>query len=132
MKKPKLKMPVIHTLGWWSHQDILKLESFNVEVIKGNLNLFNSQAIVAYTISGMPHVEEIFISERFNTDKNLDFDRIVEIIPIVKVRQLKKYPGIEKFNFTNEHIINSTHWGPNKIKFICGEFEQIVVLNQSK
>jgi hypothetical protein len=40
--------------------------------------------------------------------------------------------GSDKFEFKNEHIINSNHWGINRIKFICGQKEQTIELLQRK
>jgi hypothetical protein len=75
----------------------------------------------------------VHISERVNTDTTQLFDRIVEITPIVEVTENKKATsGYESFSFTNECIIHSNHWGVNRVKFICGQKEQIIELQQRK
>ena len=80
-----------------------------------------------------PTIEAIHISERINLDTTLACDRIIEITPVIEDKQNKKVDGgIKNFNFTNEHTISSNHWGTNRIKFICGQKEQIIDLQQTK
>jgi hypothetical protein len=140
-RNPKIQVPVTYNIDWWSHQKDLCVDSFDVKIIDSRLNLFNAESLLSYHISGkigynnswQPQIKMVHISERINTDTTQLFDRIVEITPIVKVKENKKVKnGVENFSFTNECIIHSNHWGRNRIKFICGQREQIIDLQQRK
>lgn len=64
---------VERTVGWWSHQDELKVEKLEVRVVEANLNLFNSKALVEYELAGTiansrgwrPYVDRLFVSQRY-------------------------------------------------------------------
>ncbi|MNR18278.1 hypothetical protein D3C85_1350000 [compost metagenome] len=63
----------------------------------------------------------------------MNFDRIIEITPIIKNTENRNVNGgSEKFEFKNGHTITSNHWGINRIKFVCDQKEQIIELQQSK
>ena len=105
------------------------------------MNLINSKSLISYKINGeirfdghwKPSIKEIHISERINRDTTQIYNRIIELTPIVKVENDENVNGgIEKFEFTNEHIITSGNWGMNRLKFICGEKEIEIELRQTK
>ena len=140
-ERPKLEIPVTYNIGWWSYQEMLFIDSLNIEIIECKLNLFNSKSIISYKISGQldyegywqPQIKEVHISERLNNDTTLNYDRIIEITPIIEViRDEEGNGGSFKFELTNEHIITSSGWGINRMKFICGQHEEIIELYQGK
>ena len=140
-RKPKLEIPVTYNIGWWSDQKALTVDSLKIDIIESRLSLFNSKSLISYKVIGKleykgywkPIIEEVHISERINHDTILHCDRIIEITPIVSEKENKKVKGgTGKFEFKNEHIINSNHWGVNRIKFICCQKEQIIELKQFK
>ena len=140
--RPKLEVPVTYNIGWWSHQEMLSIDSLDIEIIECKLNLFNSKSIISYKVSGLlnydgywqPQIEKVHISERLNSDTTLHYDRIIEITPIIQVKRDDRdgNGSLEKFEFKNEHIITSGQWGINRIKFVCGLKEQIIEFRQGK
>ncbi|MDD4971974.1 MAG: hypothetical protein PHT07_21315 [Paludibacter sp.] len=140
-RKPTVEIPVTYNIGWWSDQKALNIDSLQVDIVESRLNLFNSKSLVAYKVSGhltykgqwQPKIKEVHISERINLDTTLHCDRIIEITPVIEDKENKKVNGgTYKFDFKNEHIIKSNHWGINKIKFICGQKEKTIGLQQVK
>jgi hypothetical protein len=140
-RKPKLEIPVAYNIGWWSDQKALTVDSLQIDIVESKLNLFNSESLISYKVSGklnyeghwQPVIEEVHISERINLDTTLHCDRIIEITPVIEDKENKNSNGgSDKFEFKNEHKITSNHWGINRIKFICGQKEQIIELQQSK
>jgi hypothetical protein len=140
--KPKLEVPVTYTLGWWGNQDKLVVDSFSVQIIESKLSLFNTQSLIAYTIRGhlnyqgewKPYIKEVQISESFLPREHSDVIAAeIHLTPVVSVQVDKsKQGGIEYFNFTNQHLVHSFHWGENKVKFVCGKFERSIELFQKK
>ncbi len=137
--QPKLEMPVTYTIGWWAYQKNLTIDSLQVLIVENKTDLFNSKSIVSYQIEGhikwdsswQPTIKEVHISERIHTDTIQNFSRIIELTPVAEVKRSKKSDqGTEKFCFKNEHVITSLRWGENQIKFICGNKEQIIKLEQ--
>ena len=140
-RRPKLEIPVIYNIGWWSDQEALTVDSLAITIVESKLNLFNSKSLIAYKISGhltyeghwQPVIKEVHISERVNLDTTVLCDRIIEITPIIKDKSNDDVNGgSDKFEFKNEHTITSSHWGINRIKFICGLKQQTTDLRQSK
>ena len=140
-RRPRLEIPVTYNIGFWSNQETLSIDCLNIEIIESKLNLFNNKSLISYKVSGelnyeghwQPQIEEVHISERLNNDTTLHFDRIIEITPVIKNKENKKRNGgSDKFEFKNEHTITSNHWGINRIKFVCGQNEQIIELQQRK
>ena len=140
-RRPKLEIPITYNIGWWSNQKELLVDSLKIEIIESKLYFFNSKSLISYKVSGhlnylrhwQPKIEEVHISERINNDTTMNCDRIIEITPIINTTDNKILnSGSEKFEFTNEHTITSNRWGINRIKFVCGQKEQIIELRQSK
>jgi hypothetical protein len=140
-RNAKLEIPITYNIDWWSDQKALVVDSLKVDIVESKLNLFNRKSLISYKVSGrlnyeghwQPIIVEVHISERINLDTTLQYDRIIEIIPIIKDKENKNSNGgSDKFEFKNEHLINSNQWGINRIKFICGKKEQIIELRQSK
>ena len=119
-RKPKNEIPITYNIRWWSNQENLIIDSLKIEIIESKLNLFNSKSLISYSVYGKMKIEKFWKPK-------------IEITPIIKVvENEKKKEGVEKFNFKNEHTITSNSWGENKIRFICGNKEQIIKLNQYK
>ncbi len=139
-RKPKIEIPVTYNIGWWSYQDDLTIDSLKVEIVESKLNLFNSKSLVSYSVYGKmkfndgyweANIENIHLSERIEKDSLKT--RIVEITPIISVSEKDNQKGgFKKFNFKNEQTIISNGWGNNRIKFSCGNKEQIITLHQRK
>lgn len=139
---PDIEIPITYNVGWWPYQSDIQINDFEINIIESNLNLFNSESLISYSISGKavykgswkPFIEEVHISERINNDTTLKVQRIIEITPVVAVD--KDDETVEEstvpFEFTNQHIITSGNWGSNNVLLICGEHEKIIELIQSK
>lgn len=139
--KAKYEVPITYNIDWWPYQDSLTIDSLDIKIIESKLNLFNSKSLISYQITGnikyydwILNLKEVHISERINYDTTLNYDREIELTPIIESLKYKEDATREilKFNFRNEHIITSNHWGINRIKFICGDKEQIIELRQAK
>ncbi|WP_343696949.1 hypothetical protein [Flavobacterium sp.] len=138
-RKPKIEIPITYNIGWWAYQDDLTIDSLKIEIIESKLNLFNSRSLISYSVYGKmkydghwePKIENVHLSERIEKDSLQT--RIIEITPIVSVSENENQnDGIKKYSFKNEHTIISNGWGNNTIKFICGNKEQIIKLQQRK
>jgi len=137
-RKPVIEIPVTYNIGWWTAQKTLTVDSLKIDIVESRLNLFNSKSLISYKVIGNLEnkdyfVKEVHISERINLDTTLNCDRVIEITPVIKDNKNTKVNSeTDKFEFKNEHIINSNHWGINRIKFICGLKEQTIELHQIK
>ena len=140
-RKPKNKIATTYEIGWWTNLDSIHIDSLKVKIIESKLNLFNAKSLISYKIVGhigykghwVPSIDGVHISERLNRDTSLNVDRIIELTPFTKVDSNEKVMGgTIKFNFTNEIIINSNHWGDNLLKFTCFDKEQVIQLEQIK
>jgi len=138
---PRIEIPITYNVSWWSYQEDLAVEDFQADIVESKLNLFNSKSLISYKIKGKikydghwkPNIKEVHISERINKDSTLNISRIIELTPIVEVKNDENANGgIEDFEFTNEHMITSQNWGLNRIKIICGNKETIIELQQRK
>jgi len=152
-REPKLQTETTYRIGWWAHQEHLKVNSFKVEIIESKLNLFNSLSLLKYTIVGElkgdnewePYIKKIHLNERFliqsekENQSNFDNDSIekpeaiIEITPIVDVKKNERYKG-EKIHFeiTNELKMESFHWGNNRIRFQSDTLKQDLMIQQRK
>jgi len=152
-RKPKLEIVETNDIGWWPHQECLKIDSFQVEFVESELNLFNSKSLIKYTVKGKlshkdswrPYINHIHPSHRFlrrhdtNIHPYLGKDTIntpeamIEISPVIKVKNDDKYKGEEiPFEFTNEIKLESFHWGQNWIRFQCYDKWDDLVFMQMK
>ncbi len=151
--KPKLEVPVTHQLGWWAYQDGMEIDTFEVKIVKSQLNLFNNKSMLKYRIVGKvktqnswrPEIGEIHISERFvrrgmeikegmmESSKETSPEAIIELTPVVIVKDDKSYKGeVRTFDIANEYILPSYHWGSCYVQFKCGKFEKEIKVHQSK
>jgi hypothetical protein len=155
-------VPVTYKVGWWPSQEALLVTDLKVDVVKSDLNMFNSHSLLSYQIQGTlslprggwePYVKEIHISERyvqppiFENDsapksvvatkkhwKNYSPQAILEITPVIATRYRKTYKANESitFGFTNEHRIKSFWWGDNFLAIQCMGFEEMITIRQRK
>lgn len=140
-RNPRLEIPVTYNIGWWSNQKALSIDSLKIDIVESKLSLFNSKSLVEYKVFGhlkykgqwQPIIKEVHISERINLDTTLHCDRIIEITPVIMDKESNNVQGrTDKFEFKNEHTITSNHWGINRIKFICGQMEKTIEIQQFK
>ncbi|PKV53063.1 hypothetical protein ATE84_5197 [Aquimarina sp. MAR_2010_214] len=142
-RNPTVQIQETHSIGWWSKQEALTVDTFEVQIIESKLNLFNSKSLVKYRIKGSlnydkgwrPFIKEIHLSERFLThsDSVENPDAIIEITPIIGAEDDESYNEEKiEFDITNEKIINSFHWGNNKLRFKCLEIIDDINLSQRK
>lgn len=139
-RPPIIEIPITYNIEWWGLQNTLYVDSFNVDIVDSKLDLFSHKSLIFYKISGhikgteqsLSFIESVHMSERFNRDTSLHCDRIIEITPIVATKDNKGSQGNKHFSFKNEYIITSTHFGINKIKFICGPYQKAIELIQRK
>lgn len=138
--EPKNQTEITYNIGWWSYQDGLTINKFEITIVDSHLNLFNSRSLISYTIEGKmtnkknwePYLKKIHVSERFESDSTMRIG-IIEITPIIGVKERDDYNGEQiDFKTTNELLIESFHWGNNKLVFKCGEFQKELELKQSK
>ncbi|AXT59294.1 hypothetical protein D1816_02670 [Aquimarina sp. AD10] len=143
-RNPKIEITETHSIGWWSKQEALNVNTFEVKIIDSKLNLFNSKSLISYRIKGSlaykkgwrPFIKEIHLSERFLpqlNDSTENLDAIIEITPIIGADDDESYNGEKiEFDITNEKKMNSFHWGSNRIRFKCLENIDDIMLSQRK
>lgn len=82
-REPKYEIPITYNIGWWSYQEALNIDTFEVKLIDSRLNLFNSYSLINYRIKGRlilyknnwePFIDKIHISERVIKTDTIDTD----------------------------------------------------------
>lgn len=82
-RKPKYEIPITYNIGWWSYQEALHIDTFEVKLIDSRLNLFNSYSLINYRIKGRlildknnwePLIDKIHICERVIKTDTIDSD----------------------------------------------------------
>jgi hypothetical protein len=152
-RNPKNEINETFQIGWWSYQESLVIDSFKVELVESKLNLFNNKSLIRYRLKGklihdtpwQPYIKTVHISQRFirkynrNLHPYLDTDTtkmpeaIIEITPVVKVKENQYYKGDSvDVEFTNEIKLESFHWGNNWVRLQCGDKWVDLILKQSK
>lgn len=140
-RRPKKEIATTHEIGWWAHQDALAVIQFSVDIVDSRLNLFNSKSLLSYTIEGTlkgsknwkPYIHTIHLSERYINFATDSAQAIIDITPVIKVKEKNGYNGEAiPFHFTNELIIESLTWGPNNLQFRCAGHEKNMELLQRK
>ena len=144
------RIPIIYQLGWWPHQDMLEITSFEVQVVKSHLNLLNSISLISYTVKGYlhkggagePYIKFAHHSEQLlgiqsefseETDTAISAHAHIQITPIVHVRNERDTIAESiSFEFTNEYKLKSLRWGNNCFQFSCGGINKIIHLTQCK
>ncbi len=150
--KQKKQVPVVYKLGWWASQRMLEVTSFEVTVIKSQLNLFNSISQISYTVKGwlqagsfgVPYIQAVHHCEQLE-DMQDSFSEgnvsvlssqvhaLIQLTPIVGLKNVKKHStGRIPFEITNEYRITSLRWGTNNFKFSCAGIESVIHLSQRK
>lgn len=140
-RKPKLKVPVTSLVGWWPHQHSLLVTDLKITVLECNLNAFVTKSLICYSIKGTlkgnrrsePFIEKIHVSERIVERDEASSKVMLELTPVVKVKQKKSYNGdLISFQLENEHRIQSVYWGHNLIIFKCGMLMEEINFHQGK
>ena len=143
-RNPKIEITETYSIGWWSEQEALNVDTFEVKIVDSKLNLFNNKSLISYRIKGnlnykkgwRPFIKEIHLSERFLTHSNDSInnpDAMIEITPVIGAEDDESYNGeIIAFDITNEKKMNSLHWGNNRIRFKCLEKINDITLSQMK
>lgn len=159
LSKPNTEVPINYQIGWWANQHLLQIDAFEVTIIKSELNLMNSHSLLSYTIQGklkvegshLPYIKQIHHSEKMLTvHKDGPFaperlqgkvaDAEIQLVPIVTLKPHKKtakqpasqIPQWSPFSLSNQFRVSSLHWGENIFRFVCGSFEEEIVLWQRK
>lgn len=140
-RKAKKQLETTYEIGWWAYQEKLDVTGFTVNVIDSHLNLANNKSLLSYTIDGTlkgsknwkPYLEHIHLSERY-VDFGSDTTKgIIEITPVIQVKENNSYNGEPiPFRITNELILESRGWGPNNLLFTCANHEKNIELMQRK
>jgi len=152
-RDPKLEIAETYQIGWWSNQESMTIDSFEVEMVENKLNLFNDKSLISYKVKGKlksdknwkPYIKKIHISQRFIRVYNRDLhpyletdtakipEAIIEITPVIKVKKDENYSGeLIDFEFINEIKLESFHWGNNWVRFKCGAKNEDLILKQRK
>lgn len=151
LSKEKRDVPIIYQLGWWAHQQVLEVTSFEVTVVKSNLNLFNSISLIRYTVKGwlhhraggVPYIRSIHHSEQLIPAPNEFLDEMeenelrihahIQLTPVVAFKDIKKrLTERVPFEFSNEYRIKSLRWGQNSFKISCAGIDHYIRLSQRK
>ena len=141
--EPISDVPVTYKIGWWSYQNQIKVESLQTELIYEKLNLFNSKAVIQYTIDGSisykngwrPYIKSVFISERWsappvNFEGNL---ADISVMPIVGVERDDEYKGEEiRYSINVQDYLSSGGWGMNRYKIQSQLEEALIEIRQGK
>lgn len=151
-KPPKVNTTVAITyqIGWFTHQHLITIDSFEVKVLQSELNLMNTTSLISYTIKGtlkkdsmyIPYIQKAHHSEElinthtdfYNDTKKEEIDACIRITPVVGISNKKRGERntIIPFEFTNQYLIKSLHWGENSIQFSCVNFSTCIHLHQKK
>ena len=134
---------VERTVGWWSHQDELKVEKLEVRVVEANLNLFNSKALVEYELAGTiansrgwrPYVDRLFVSQRYTGSETERGGRRAEfeVVPVIRAKQDKSYGGERVgFSIVVQEIVESGGWGQTDYVVRSGDLKRSFQLIQRK
>jgi hypothetical protein len=141
--KPVSDVPIEYKIGWWSAQEGLVIEKLETVVIFDELNLFNSKALVEYSISGhitykngwRPNIKSVYLSERWLSPAKDVKTPIgdIQIIPIVELNSDANYMG-EKVNFSIkvQDYLSAGDWGNNIFKVTSLSQQNVIELNQEK
>jgi hypothetical protein len=153
-RNPRLEIPVTYEIGWGrSHQDAMQIDSFSVEFVESRLNLFNNKSLIKYTVKGKlsgkkhwkPSIQNVHMSQRFTREYNHDLhpyldsdtasipEAIIEITPVIDFTEDPNYAGeVIEFEFTNELLLESFHWGNSWVRFQCKDHWKDLILEQRK
>ncbi len=148
-RKEKKEKPVVYQLGWWAHQHLLEIHSFDVVVLESKLNLLNNKSLIAYTVkgtlkegvTGIPFIKYVHHSEQLlkTSDEftvaieDTTADACISITPVVEIENTsKRAEAPVEFEFTNQYWLQSLRWGNNRLSFICGAIQREITLEQRK
>jgi hypothetical protein len=141
--KPKSDVKIVYKIAWWAYQKCLTVDKLETKVLNNKLNLFNSRALVEYSISGnlkyrkgwKPFIKSVFISERWMPPRQNSpgYRGDIQLIPLVGVKQDDNY-NEEKTQFTVkvQDYLHSGGWGKNIYYITSQKEKKILELQQLK
>lgn len=140
------KLPITYKIDGGNYYNIFgregtQIESLEVQIESTKRKNEREEFKITYQVRGqvvdIKNIEQVHVAEYFNYGSDRDCDRIVEITPLIKYRKgfenLKPIEVAIPFNFKNEYrtTINIRYLNPKRserVKFICGDKEQIIEL----
>lgn len=112
-REPKYEIPITYNIGWQSYQNTFEIDTFSVELVESQLNLFNSYSLIKYHIKGRlvrnknnwePYIKQIHISERVLPQDTLNTDTV----HTMNIALNKDTTRIGEINIQPEAIIELT------------------------
>lgn len=150
LSKEKKEVPIFYQLGWWAHQQLMEITSFEVTIIESDLNLLNSVSLISYTVkgclhegtNGTPYIQSvqhaeylIYAPSEFSEEEMTEspVHALIQLTPVVNIKNdEKKSTERVSFEFTNFYKIKSVRWGENQVQFRCGNIDKKIALIQFK
>lgn len=134
---------VVRTVGWWSYQQGLTVESLAVRASDERLRLSNNKSLVEYEISGKmvgprgwkPKISSLFISQRYDPADADQNERIgdFELVPVVGVTKNRKYESEPvPFRIVVQELVESVGWGSHQYEVRCAGIVRRFELRQRK
>jgi hypothetical protein len=145
LPRPHSDVPITSDIGWWAYQEGLKVTEFGAEAVNPKLGLFSIHFLIRYHLRGTvkfreewrPRIAEAQITERV-VSRPGGFESSVSvanvlIVPVVEVRQDRRYSGEEiPFDVTLEQVVETMNWGRNVYEISCGDKTASVSVVQIK
>ena len=137
-------VPVTTDIDWWGNDDCLTVTKFSAETLgevsRGMLNA-KQQFVIEYHIVGhlqhdgdfRPHVDSVFISDRFGESEN--GNRYVDVLvqPRIALRHDESYNGNQiSFDIRVQRRYRTYQWGPNEFRAKCNGHDSIATAHQAK
>ena len=141
VQRPRSDVPVVDSIGWWPHQEVLCIDDLAVTVVDAPLNLFNNEALVRFQIKGRiafrtgwrPYINKVQLSQRLSSASSTRPYGDLLLVPVVGVREDSKYTGDDvQFDVTVERLIESLDWGSNRYVVVAGSRRAEFILQQRK
>mmetsp|Transcript_6698 Transcript_6698/g.10984 ORF Transcript_6698/g.10984 Transcript_6698/m.10984 type:complete len:194 (+) Transcript_6698:86-667(+) len=148
---PRLEVPESYHIESIGHNRALHIDSLEVQVMYSQLNLFNWQSMIQYSIKGKIlsetprgshlYIKKIHVSQRYLHWNDSDAvgpglpESSVEFQPLVGTEAVaKQFQSMSPvpFSVTNQIVMSSQHMGENIIRFMCGEHSVDISLFQMK
>jgi len=142
--KPKSDVEVVYKIGWNGYAGTVAVTSLETEVLYDSLTLFNTKALVQYTITGTvtnkagwrPYIQAVHLSERWvpssdSPDRNMAGD--IQVLPIAGVEKDESYQGETlKFSVKVQDYLTTGGWGENIYHVSSFDWKDRIVLFQKK
>ena len=141
VQQPCSDVPVIANIKSSLLNKNIHIDNLSATVVDAPLNLFNSQALIRFRITGhvagslasRPYIKEVYLSERIANPTSKDRYGDLLLIPIASRKKDKSYKGEPvPFDVKVEQIIESLDWGSNRYVVVAGEKQVEFTLHQKK